>query len=126
MILPATAVYLGQLAAAPSSRGITSVCETVSGLADSLVDAITALEEAQHHAHEAGSVHEEARAFVDQVIPAQAALREVADQLETLVVGRALAAAQVPGTAVPVLSEGVTLGPDRSVAHRQAKRRPVT
>ena len=36
-------------------------------------------------AHEAGSVHEEARAFCDDVIPAQNALREVADELETLV-----------------------------------------
>ncbi len=85
MILPATAKYIGQLAGAPSSRGINAMCEKVSGLADQLVDAISALEQAQHAAHEAGSVHEEARAFVDKVIPAQAALREVADELETLV-----------------------------------------
>ena len=85
MILPATAQYLGQLAAAPSSRGINAVCEKVSGLADALVDAIDALEHAQHKAHEAGSVQKEARAFVDRVIPAQNALREVADELETLV-----------------------------------------
>jgi glutamine synthetase len=85
MILPATAEYLGQLAAAPSSRGINSVCERVSGLADSLVDAIDALEHAQHAAHEAGTVQQEARAFVDKVIPAQGALRVVVDELETLV-----------------------------------------
>jgi glutamine synthetase len=85
MILPATAQYLGQLAAAPSSRGINAVCEKVSGLADALVDAIDALEHAQHKAHDAGSVQKEARAFVDRVIPAQNALREVADELETLV-----------------------------------------
>ncbi len=85
MILPATAQYLGQLAAAPSSRGINAVCEQVSGLADSLVDAIDALEHAQHAAHEAGSVQAEARAFCDEVIPAQNALRDVADELETLV-----------------------------------------
>ena len=85
MILPATATYLGQLAGAPSSRGINAMCEQVSGLADSLVDAIAALEHAQHAAHEAGSVQDEARAFVDTVIPAQAALREVVDELETLV-----------------------------------------
>ena len=41
--------------------------------------------DAQHEAHQAGSVHDEARAFVDHVIPAQSALREVADELETLV-----------------------------------------
>ncbi len=85
MILPATAQYLGRLAAAPSSRGINTVCEHVSGLADSLVDAIHALEHAQHQAHEATSVQIEARAFCDKVIPAQNALREVADELETLV-----------------------------------------
>ena len=85
MILPATAQYLGQLAAAPSSRGINAVCEKVSGLADSLVDAIDALEHAQHKAHEAVLSRRRPRAFVDKVIPAQNALREVADELETLV-----------------------------------------
>jgi len=85
MILPATAAYLGQLAGASSSRGIASVGQRVSDLADSLVDAIAALERAQHHAHEAGSVQAEAKAFVTSVIPAQAALRDVVDALETLV-----------------------------------------
>ena len=36
-------------------------------------------------AGEAGSVEEEARVFVSTVIPAQNELREVADELETLV-----------------------------------------
>ena len=85
MILPATARYLGELAGAPSSRGINTICERVSGLADSLVDAIAALEHAQHEAHESGSVHAEAKAFATVVIPAQEALRGVVDQLETLV-----------------------------------------
>ena len=49
------------------------------------MDAIHALEHAQHAAHEAGSVQDEARAFCDDVIPAQNALRELADELETLV-----------------------------------------
>ena len=57
----------------------------VASLADGLVEAIHTLEHAQHAAHEAGSVHEEARAFVDHVIPAQNALRVVADELESLV-----------------------------------------
>jgi len=39
----------------------------------------------QHAAHEAGSVHAEAKAFKDGVIPAQNDLRVVADELETLV-----------------------------------------
>ena len=85
MILPATAAYLGLLASAPSSKGINQVCERVSGLADSLVDAIGALEHAQHAAHEATSVHAEAKAFATKVIPAQEALRTVVDELETLV-----------------------------------------
>jgi glutamine synthetase len=85
MILPATAAYLGQLASAGYSRGVKSVADKVASLADGLVDAIHSLEHAQHHAHEAGSVQAEARAFVDEVIPAQNALRAVADELETMV-----------------------------------------
>jgi glutamine synthetase len=85
MILPAAASYLGRLTAAGSSRGIAAVTEAVAGLTDRLVDAIHALEHAQHEAHGAGSLQAEARAFADAVIPAQAALREVVDELETLV-----------------------------------------
>ncbi len=85
MILPATVQYLGQLSAAPASTGVGAVCAKVASLADGLVEAIDRLEHVQHAAHEAGSVQEEARAFVDKVIPAQNALREVADELETLV-----------------------------------------
>ena len=85
MILPATARYLGQLSGAGSSRGISAVSERVAGLADSLVDAIESLRHAQHAAHEATSVPDEAVAFVKSVIPAQEALRAVVDELETLV-----------------------------------------
>ncbi len=85
MILPAAARYLGELAGASASRGIATVADKVAGLADGLVDAIHALEHAQHAAHEAESVQGEARAFVDEVIPAQDALRAIADELETLV-----------------------------------------
>jgi glutamine synthetase len=46
---------------------------------------VDALEHAQHEAHDAGTVEREAKAFVDHVIPAQNALREVADELETVV-----------------------------------------
>jgi glutamine synthetase len=85
MILPAAATYLGRLNAAPSSRGINAVCEKVSRLTDDLVDRIEELRHAQHEAHDAGSVQDEARAFVTSVIPAQEALRGVADELETVV-----------------------------------------
>jgi glutamine synthetase len=85
MILPAAVKYLGELAAAGSSKGVATVADKVAALADQLVDAIHALEHAQHAAHEAGSVHAEAKAFKDGVIPAQNDLRAVADELETLV-----------------------------------------
>ncbi len=85
MILPAAARYLGVLGAGSASRGIATVADRVAAGADGLVEAIHALEAAQHAAHEAGSVQEEARAFVNGVIPAQDALRAVADELEMLV-----------------------------------------
>ncbi len=85
MILPAVVRYLGELAGASASKGVAAVAARVATLADGLVDAIDALEDAQHAADEADSVEAEARAFVDRVIPAQDALRAVADELETLV-----------------------------------------
>jgi glutamine synthetase len=85
MILPAAVKYLGELAAAGTSKGVVHIAATVSALSDQLVDAIHALEHAQHAAHEAGSVHAEAKAFHDSVIPAQNAVRAAADELETIV-----------------------------------------
>jgi len=85
MILPAAARYLGELEGASRSKGAVAVADKVAALADGLVDAIHALEAAQHAAHEAGSVQAEAAAFCDRVIPAQNDLRAAADELETLV-----------------------------------------
>ncbi len=85
MILPAAARYLGELAAAGSSKGVGHMSDQVAGGVDQLVEAIHELEHAQHAAHEAKSVEKEARAFSDKVIPAQNHLREVVDELETLV-----------------------------------------
>jgi glutamine synthetase len=85
MIVPASVKYLGQLSAAGSSKGVAAVKDKVTALTDHLVDTIHALEHAQHAAHEAGSVHAEAKAFHEEVIPTQAALRAAADELETLV-----------------------------------------
>ena len=83
MIVPAVAAHLGRLAGGTSSsRGLAKLFEEVSEMADTLVDRIEALEHAQHAIHEAGSIEAEARVIVEQVIPAQAALREVADKLE--------------------------------------------
>jgi glutamine synthetase len=86
MILPAAARYLGELAG-PSARskGVAAVADRLAILADGLVDAIHALEAAQHAAHGAGSVQAEAKAFCTKVIPAQNDVRAVADELETLV-----------------------------------------
>ena len=85
MILPAAVRYLGELAQAGGSRGVLTICDQVSTLVDALVEKIATLADAQHGAHAADSVHAEASAFVTAVIPAQNELREVADQLETLV-----------------------------------------
>jgi len=86
MIMPAAVRYLGQLySVGPVSRAAESLCSQVGKLTDELSDAIDALDHAQHAAHEAGSVQDEARVFVDRVLPAQEALRVVADRLETLV-----------------------------------------
>jgi glutamine synthetase len=85
LILPAVAKYLGELSGAPGSKGLAQVAAAVAALADKLVDAIHALEKAQHAAHGAGSLRAEAKAFKETVIPVQNDLREVADELETLV-----------------------------------------
>ena len=85
LLLPATVKYLGELGAASKSKGAGKLADRIAGLADSLLDKIEALEKAQHAAHAAGSVHAEAKAFKEKVIPAQDSVRDVADELETLV-----------------------------------------
>jgi glutamine synthetase len=85
MILPAAVKYLGELSAASKSKGAGKFADKIAVLADKLVDGIEALEKAQHHAHEAGDLHAEAKSFKDKVIPAQEAVRDAADELETLV-----------------------------------------
>jgi glutamine synthetase len=84
-ILPAVAKYLGELASASKSKGLTKVADKIAGLADALVAAVETLEAAQEAAHKAGSLHAEAKAFKEKVIPAQDAVRAAADELETLV-----------------------------------------
>jgi glutamine synthetase len=84
-ILPAVAKYLGELASASKSKGLTKVADKIAGLADTLVASIEALEAAQVAAHKATSLQAEAKAFKEKVIPAQDAVRAAADELETLV-----------------------------------------
>jgi glutamine synthetase len=86
MILPAAIRHLGTLyCVAPASRAVAALCERVGGLVDSLSDAIDELAHSVHEAHEARDVRDEARVFVNEVIPAQNRLREIADELETIV-----------------------------------------
>jgi glutamine synthetase len=87
LIFPAAVRFLGQLAGAPSaaSNAVNALCGNVAALTEELSTAIENLERAQHEAHAAGSVHAEARSFASAVIPAQARLRTVVDELETVV-----------------------------------------
>jgi len=85
LILPAAIRYLGELPAASASKGAVALGAKVAKLTDGLVKAIDDLEHAQHAAHEKKSVQAEAAAFADKVIPAQNALRYVADELEQVV-----------------------------------------
>jgi glutamine synthetase len=64
---------------------VSAIHERVSGLVDRLVDAIDGLDAAQHGIHEAEGIEAEAKVVAETVIPAQAALREVADALESVV-----------------------------------------
>ena len=86
MILPSAVRYLGQLSAAGSAaRAVESLSARSGELVDRLSAAMEQLEGAQHEAHEAGWVQEEARVVVEKVIPAQDELRAAADELETLI-----------------------------------------
>jgi glutamine synthetase len=85
MILPAAVTYLGRLGAAGSSKGVKHLVDAVERLVDELVDRVHHLEHVQHQVHLADSVPAEARVIVDEMIPAQNAVRETADALETLV-----------------------------------------
>ena len=85
MIVPAAVQYLGQLAGAGKSKGVAKVEAAVVALTDTLIEKIDALEHAQHAAHKAGGLHAEAKAFKENVLPAQDAVRAAADALECLV-----------------------------------------
>ena len=84
-LLPAAVRYLGEMASASKSKGVTKLADKIAGVTDTLVASIEALEVAQEAAHKAGSLHAEAKAFKEKVIPAQDAVRAAADELETLV-----------------------------------------
>jgi glutamine synthetase len=85
MLLPAAIRYLGELAAAGESTGIATVRAEVTGLVDEFVERIGALETANtsHPAHDDVLAH--AKYVQNSVVPAMAAVREVADRLERIV-----------------------------------------
>ena len=86
MILPAAARYLGELSGAAASRGIAAVADQgrrrwpTGSSTRSTPSSTRSTPPTRRTPSQA-----EARAFVDQVIPAQDDLRAVADELETLV-----------------------------------------
>jgi glutamine synthetase len=85
MLLPAAVRYLGELGLAGSSGGIESIRAEVAGLVDRFVERIRALETANlSHPHD-DDLLAHAKYVQDEVVPAMAGVREVADQLERVV-----------------------------------------
>lgn len=85
LILPAVAKAIAELGGASASKGIAKITAKIATLADSLVEKTEALEKAQIAAVGKDALIDQAKAFKSAVIPAQEALREVVDELETLV-----------------------------------------
>jgi glutamine synthetase len=89
-ILPVAVRYQAQLATAGASIKAAGAdfddrtLQKVSGLVRSLEDGIGKLEEVIGHEHH-GSLTDEADHFCNHVIPAMAAVREVADELEGII-----------------------------------------
>jgi glutamine synthetase len=86
MLLPAAVRYLGELTAAGDSTGVATIRSEVHELVDVFVTRIGELESANHHPAEAeDDVLTHAKYVQGTVVPAMAAVREVADQLERIV-----------------------------------------
>ena len=85
MLLPAAARYLGELGAAGESTGLASIAAEVTGLVDELVERIGELGTANTSHPEPEDVLDHAKYVQHTVVPAMAAVREVADQLESAV-----------------------------------------
>src|SRR5262245_4930038 len=84
MILPAALEYLDLLDEAGDGAGVTRLTEEATGLVDSFVEAIFALEDANLH-HGNGDPLAHAKYMQGTVLPAMEAVREVADRLERIV-----------------------------------------
>ena len=86
MILPAAVALPRRARGGPGVEGAsTVVCVKVAGLADGLVDAIDASSTPSTRPTRRAPSRRRPRRSSTKVIPAQDALREVADELETLV-----------------------------------------
>ena len=92
LYIPAVIEYTGELSeivnslkTAGASTSVQSELLTkISALLESATTKVAALESATHAAHEITSTEKRAEAFRDKVFPAQTALREDIDALETL------------------------------------------
>ena len=85
MLLPAAVHYLGELERAGESAGLTTIREEVVGLVDRFVVAIGELGTANTSHPAADDVLDKARYVQHTVVPAMEAVREVADELESVV-----------------------------------------
>jgi glutamine synthetase len=85
MLLPAAVRYLGELAAAGESGGLATIASEVTALVDEFVAKIADLGTANANHPEPDEVLDHAKYVQETVVPAMAAVREVADQLESIV-----------------------------------------
>jgi glutamine synthetase len=85
MLLPAAIRYLGELAAAGESGGLATITSEVTTLVDEFVAKIADLGTANANHPEPEEVLDHAKYVQDTVVPAMAAVREVADRLESIV-----------------------------------------
>jgi len=85
MLLPAAIRYLGELGVAGASAGVETLRSEVAGRVDVFVERIRALETANLSHPHVDDALEHARYVQRSVVPAMAAVREVADQLERIV-----------------------------------------
>ena len=83
-LLPAAIRYLGELGLAGGSAGVAAIAAEVTGLVDTFVERIGALGEA-NDSHPATEPLDAAKYVQNTVVPAMAAVREVADELESVV-----------------------------------------
>jgi glutamine synthetase len=85
MLLPAAVQWNATLESAGSGAGVQRLKDELGGLVDEFVEAIFALETANRDHPEDGDILGEARYAQTEVLPAMAAVREVADRLERIV-----------------------------------------